>query len=161
MTDSNFRFSLNTVSDVKAQLQEAFERTGLRQTPQRYDVLAWLVRHKKHATAEEIFDAVNRTNQRLSRATVYNALHALVESGLVRPVAGEGAAARFDATLDRHHHFICDRCGSIEDLTWFDLPSKAMQAAAGGRSVRQVEITLHGICQRCARGKTKQATASV
>lgn len=149
------------MSDVRAQLEEAFSRTGLRQTPQRYDVLAWLVRHKKHATAEEIFDAVNRSNQRLSRATVYNALHALVESGLVRPVAGEGGAARFDALLERHHHFICDRCGSIEDLAWFDLPSKALQAAAAGRAVRQVEITLHGVCERCARGKTKQTTASV
>ena len=160
MTNSKFRFNLNIVSDVKTQLAEAFTRTGLRQTPQRYDVLAWLVKHKRHATAEEIFDAVNRTNQRLSRATVYNALHALVESGLVRPVTGEGAAARFDATLDRHHHFICDRCGSIEDLAWFELPVKAMQAAAGKRAVREVEITLHGTCERCARGKTKQSPAS-
>lgn len=140
---------------IREKLQKAFARTGLRRTPQRHDVLAWLVRHKRHATAEEIYEAVNRSNQRLSRATVYNALHALVESGLVRPVAVEGAASRFDSTLDRHHHFICDRCGDIEDLAWFGLPGKAMQAAAGGRAVRDVEITLHGTCERCARGKTK------
>ena len=157
LTNSNFRFNLKYVSDAGTQLFEAFARVGLRQTPQRFDVLAWLVKHKRHATAAEIFQAVNRNNHRLSRATVYNALHALVESGLVRPVAGEGASARFDATLDRHHHFICDRCGSIEDLAWFDLPAKAMHAAAGDRAVREVEITFHGTCERCARANAKQS----
>lgn len=139
------------MTDVRNELENAFARSGLRQTPQRYDVLAWLYRHKRHATAEEIFGAVNRANPRVSRATVYNALHALAEGGLVRQLSAEGAAARYDATLERHHHFICGRCGSIEDIEWFDLPAAVLRGAAGKRSVREAEITLHGVCERCAK----------
>src|SRR5260221_3119577 len=36
----------------------------------------------------------------------------LFRSGLLREVAVEGRAARFDAKGTRHHHFICDRCGN-------------------------------------------------
>lgn len=131
-------------------LSSAFTRSALRQTPQRYDILAWLYRHKRHATAEEIFTAVNKANPRVSRATVYNALHALVEGRLVRQINAEGPA-RYDATLDRHHHFICDNCGAIEDLEWFDLPAQILRGAAGKRAVRETEITLHGVCERCGR----------
>jgi hypothetical protein len=55
--------------------------------------------HKGHPTAAEIFKAVNRTDPRSSRATTYNNLRDLVKAGLVREVAVEGRAGRFDLPL--------------------------------------------------------------
>ena len=40
----------------------------------------------------------------------------------MREVAVEGRAPRFDAKGMRHHHFICDRCGNVEDIEWYDVP---------------------------------------
>src|SRR3569623_1926870 len=93
--------------------------SGLRSTPQRYAVIAFLREQDGHPTAAEIFEAVNRVDPRSSRATIYNNLRDLVEAGLVREVAMEGRAARFDAKGMRHYHFICDRCGKIEDVDWY------------------------------------------
>ena len=76
-----------------------------------------------HATPDEIYRAINRANPRASRATVYDNLHALVRAGLIHEVAVDGKAVRFDANLERHHHFVCERCGRVEDIEWFDLPS--------------------------------------
>lgn len=133
-------------------LEAAFAASGIRRTAQRWDVLAFLVRNQAHATADEIYRAVNRSGVRMSRATVYNALSALEKGGLVRQLASDGQGARFDATLHRHHHFVCDRCGKVEDIDWFELPLSLRRAAAGSgaRSVREYEITFRGSCAACS-----------
>ena len=106
-------------------IKRSLEASGLRCTPQRYAVMAFLTEHNRHPTAAEIFEAVNRVDPRSSRATTYNNLRDLVQAGLVREVAVEGRAARFDAKGMRHHHFICDRCGNVEDMEWYDVPRPA------------------------------------
>ena len=122
----------------------------MRCTPQRYAVMAFLTDSNRHPTAAEIFDAVNRVDPRSSRATTYNNLRDLVQAGLVREVAVEGRAARFDARGMRHHHFICDRCGNVEDVEWFDVPRPAA-AFLGKRVLRECELIFRGLCTRCAR----------
>lgn len=132
---------------MKETIGDAFRARGLRCTPQRFFVMEYLMRHHVHATAEDIFHAVNRTDPRASRATVYNALHALSRTGLVSEFAVNGTAARFDANVDRHHHFICDRCGAVEDVGWFDPPTI-------GRRVRDFEAIFRGVCAGCSELKT-------
>ena len=123
--------------------------SGLRCTPQRYAVMAFLLDYNQHPTAAEIFAAVNRVDPRSSRATTYNNLRDLVRAGLVREVAVEGRAARFDAKGMRHHHFICDRCGNVEDIEWYDVPRPGV-GSIGKRVVRECELIFRGLCAKCA-----------
>jgi Fur family peroxide stress response transcriptional regulator len=132
-----------------AGIKQSLEGSGLRCTPQRYAVMAFLMECHRHPTAAEIFEAVNRADPRSSRATTYNNLRDLVQVGLVREVALEGRAARFDAKGTRHHHFVCDRCGNVEDLEWFDLP-KPSSRSLGKRIVRESELIFRGLCMKCA-----------
>ncbi|HVW08546.1 MAG TPA: Fur family transcriptional regulator [Bryobacteraceae bacterium] len=134
-------------------IKRSLDRSGLRCTPQRYAVMAFLLEHHGHPTAAEIFDAVNRADPRSSRATTYNNLRDLVEAGLVREVAVEGRAARFDAKIMRHHHFICDRCGDVEDMEWYDVPKPAAQSL-GPRVLRECELIFRGLCTKCARRRS-------
>jgi Fur family peroxide stress response transcriptional regulator len=130
-------------------IKRSLEGSGLRCTPQRYAVMAFLMKHIGHPTAAEIFAAVNRVDPRSSRATTYNNLRDLVQAGLVREVAVEGRAARFDAKLMRHHHFICDRCGNVEDVEWYDVPKPAL-GSLGKRIIREYELIFRGLCTKCA-----------
>ena len=123
--------------------------TSVSYTPQRFAVMACLMEHNRHPTAAEIFEAVNRVDPRSSRATTYNNLRDLVQAGLVREVAVEGRAARFDAKGMRHHHFICDRCGNVEDIEWYDMPRPA-PGSLGRRVLRECELIFRGFCARCA-----------
>jgi len=134
--------------DVAA-IRQSLEGCGLRCTPQRYAVMAFLMECKRHPTAAEIFEAVNRVDPRSSRATTYNNLRDLVKAGLVREVAAEGRAARFDAKGTRHHHFICDRCGNVEDIEWHDVPRPASRTL-GKRIVRECQLIFRGLCTQCA-----------
>ena len=130
-------------------IRRSLEGSGLRCTPQRYAVMAFLMESNRHPTAAEIFEAVNRADPRSSRATTYNNLRDLVEAGLVREVAIEGRAARFDARGMRHHHFICDRCGSVEDMKWYDVP-RPRSNSLGKRILRESELIFRGLCAKCA-----------
>src|SRR5215470_5182345 len=130
-------------------IKRSLESSGLRCTAQRYAVMAFLMDHTGHPTAAEIFAAVNRVDPRSSRATTYNNLRDLVKAGLVREVAVEGRAGRFDAKGMRHHHFICDRCGSVEDMDWFDVPKPAPHSL-GKRVVRECQLIFRGFCSKCA-----------
>jgi Fur family transcriptional regulator, peroxide stress response regulator len=136
-----------------AAIKRSLEGSGLRCTTQRYAVMAFLMECHRHPTAAEIFEAVNRVDPRSSRATTYNNLRDLVQAGLVREVAVEGRAARFDARGMRHHHFICDRCGNVEDVQWFKVP-KPGSRALGKRIVRECELIFRGLCSKCARRRT-------
>jgi Fur family transcriptional regulator, peroxide stress response regulator len=130
-------------------IRQSLEDNGLRCTPQRYAVMAFLTKQNRHPTAAEIFEAVNRVDPRCSRATTYNNLRDLVQAGLVREVAVEGRAARFDAKGIRHHHFICDRCGNVEDIEWYDVPRPA-SSSLGKRVLRECELIFRGLCIKCA-----------
>jgi Fur family peroxide stress response transcriptional regulator len=130
-------------------VKQCLEGRGLRCTAQRYAVMAFLINHKGHPTAAEIFEAVNCVDPRSSRATTYNNLRDLVKAGLVREVAVEGRAGRFDLQGMRHHHFICDRCGNVEDMEWFDVPKPASRSL-GKRIVREYELIFRGLCTKCA-----------
>ncbi len=140
--------------DVAA-IKRSLEGSGLRCTPQRYAVMAFLMGHNMHPTAAEIFEGVNRLDPRSSRATTYNNLRDLVQAGLVREVAVEGRSARFDAKGMRHHHFICDRCGNVEDIEWYDVPRPA-PASLGKRILRECELIFRGLCTKCAPRKASR-----
>src|SRR5271154_6532079 len=135
---------------------------GLRCTPQRYAVMAFRMERNSHPTAAEIFEAVNRVDPRSSRATTYKNLRDLVEVGLVREVAVEGRSARFDAKGMRHHHFICDRCGNVEDVEWYDVPRPAL-GSLGKRILRECELIARGLCTKCAhaKGRRRVGTGSI
>jgi Fe2+ or Zn2+ uptake regulation protein len=111
--------------------------------------MAFLMEHNRHPTAAEIFEAVNRVDPRSSRATTYNNLRDLLQAGLVREVAVEGRGARFEAKGKRHHHFICDRCGNVEDIAWYDVPRPA-SGSLGKRIVRECGLIFRGLCAKCA-----------
>jgi Fe2+ or Zn2+ uptake regulation protein len=130
-------------------IQRSLEESGLRCTPQRYAVMAFLAEQATHPTAAEIFEAVNRADPRSSRATTYNNLRDLVQAGLVREVAVEGRAARFEARELPHHHFICDRCGTVEDMAWYEVPAPA-PGSLGKRVLRECALILRGLCAECA-----------
>jgi len=141
------------MSKLSGEIDQAFRAVALRPTAQRYAVLEFLARSPIHATAEEILTAVNRRDPRASRATVYNNLRSLTEAGLVREVVGGGAAARFDANLHPHHHFVCESCGALEDIPWFDLPRSTERPVLKGKRIRAYEIVFRGTCARCRKGE--------
>ena len=101
-----------------------------------------------HHTAEEIFEYAQTILPQISRATVYNNLHALVREGLLRPLHTDGVADRYDANAAPHGHVICSRCGGICDLFWEEL-SDQIQDRIGG-PISSYELNVSALCAGCS-----------
>ena len=93
-------------------LRSALESAGWRCTPQRLAVYGHLCRAEHHPTAEEVYQGVKLVVPKISLATVYKALEALVASGLAAKLTAGDGSARYDARSEHHYHLRCLRSGA-------------------------------------------------
>jgi len=127
---------------------------GLKLTHQRMEVFRELAGADDHPDAERIYQNVRRRVPAISRDTVYRTLATLEEQGLVRKAEILASKGRYDANMDRHHHFVCTECGLVRDFCSAkldDLPIPKSVASLG--RVESSHVQLRGICSACARGK--------
>lgn len=131
-------------------LSERLAARGFRSTPQREHVYRVLLRERDHPTAEQVFMRAKQIRPEISMATVYNCLDALVTCRLVREVNVNRTAMRYCPNMQDHHHFYCDQCGSVFDLDPVLNGHEAGLKLPKGFEVTRYEISVHGVCVRCA-----------
>jgi Fur family peroxide stress response transcriptional regulator len=134
-----------------ARLRQRAGEVGLRMTPQRAVLLRVLSQTRTHPTADEVYRKVSRLLPSVSHATVYRNLQELVRTRLIATLERAGAAVRYDANPDDHHHFVCMRCGAVTDIYLTDVDyaiDRARSSSAPSR-IERAELQLHGICDAC------------
>jgi Fe2+ or Zn2+ uptake regulation protein len=99
-----------------AELRQALEKAGWRFTRQREAVFAYLCSVDCHPTAEQVYTAVRAEMPRISLATIYKALEALVNAGLAAKLPDADGPARYDSRHDAHYHLRCLKTGQVCDL---------------------------------------------
>jgi len=134
-------------------LEEALPRL----TRQRRAVLD-VVRHANdHPTANEIFRRVQDVDPRIAYGTVYNALRALVDLGLVRELKFGDDASRYDGRMEEHHHALCLGCGTLAEVE-IALSTRQWSEVARqiGFEVRSHHIQFTGYCPSCSSQEGKE-----
>ncbi len=97
--------------------EQRLSRFGVKPTPQRVVILEYLMGTEDHPTADQVMAAVeDKLPVKMSRATVYNTLNTLHEAGVIDEIAIEAGRVRYDANLEKHHHFVNKADGRIYDL---------------------------------------------
>jgi Fe2+ or Zn2+ uptake regulation protein len=96
--------------------RDLFAKHHLRCTQQRVAVYDALANTKSHPTAEEIFRLVKPRVAKLSLATVYNVLDALVAADLVQRMPTTNGCCRYDADTSPHLHVRYHDTSEIEDV---------------------------------------------
>lgn len=132
------------------QLRRMLDRQGASFTRQRATVFEYLRRARQHPTAEEVFVAVKRDLPKISLATVYKNLEALVACGAASKLLFGDSAARYEIRTDPHYHSRCLKCGLITDVNprageklteLFKVPS--------GFKIQDYRVELLGYCKNC------------
>lgn len=119
-------------------------------TPQRQAVLEAVEDCRNHPTAAEVYARVRRTCPGIAYATVYNALHALVQQGQLQQLSFGDGASRYDRRTDRHDHVLCLDCGALVDVAAARPSRAALRAAeASGFQLHGQHTQFFGLCPPC------------
>ncbi len=130
--------------------EETCRAQGLKITHQRLEIYQVLVASSEHPSAESLYRELVQRMPTLSLDTVYRTLATFEELGLVKRVETQGSQARFEARVDQHHHFFCDRCSQLSDFLWdsFDSMGLPEEIQKIGR-IRGKNVVVHGVCNQC------------
>jgi Fe2+/Zn2+ uptake regulation proteins len=86
----------------------------------------------------------------LGRDTVFRTLNIFTEYGLASKLTMPGGATHYDGDTEVHHHFLCGRCGVIQDLLWpafeaLPWPEELFLMA----KPRGASVLFNGLCRIC------------
>jgi len=126
------------------------EKSKYRHSKQRQRILELLSGTETHPTANWLYDKLRNEFPNLSMGNVYRNLNILVEQGLIGRIDFGSTFDRFDANIDQHYHFICEKCGAIVDL---ELPvddelNERVNNLTNLKALRH-NIQFYGICSKC------------
>ena len=125
---------------------------GIKPSVQRVAVMEYLMTHKTHPTADEIFSALYPRIPTLSRTTVYNTLNRLAEQGAILSLDIDQKKTRYDGDTFFHGHFLCRKCGKIEDVPVGDSQC-VMHTLPRNVQVSDVQLLYKGLCSECCQLK--------
>ncbi len=126
-------------------LRDEIREAGLRATASREAVLRTLRKAVRPLSHHDVVDAIGEDSW--DRATLYRNLVDLAEAGLLRRVS-LGTTWHFEeASSERHAHFVCTECGTVECAP----QTEVVTGRGSPKSVKKgnVEVQLHGRCDEC------------
>jgi Fur family transcriptional regulator, iron response regulator len=125
----------------------------VRPSAHRLAVAEYVLATDEHPSADQVLARVAARFPLVSRATVYNTLNLFVEKGLLRELVLSEGNVVFDPNLSRHHHFVDDATGRIEDVPWEAVPVGDVSRLEGF-SVREYMVVMRG--RRLSRRRTEK-----
>lgn len=131
--------------------------TSQRHTRQRDIILQVLARAEGPLSVPELLARAQGELPSLGIATVYRTLKLLQEDGRVRAISLDGESRFERADLGHHHHFACRVCGGVFDLALCPVALPSGTVYPGGFVVEAHEVTLYGLCPRCAQTSARPA----
>jgi len=142
-------------AEWRLRAEEALQGSGRRTGGARSAVVELLAREDCCLSAREIADRLGSGGRRIGTASVYRALEALDELGLVQRLdPGEGGAL-YEAVIpggEHHHHAVCERCGRVSAFEDPGLERAIDRLAARlDHRVSGHDVVIRGSCPRCAR----------
>lgn len=131
-------------------LIKLYRKKGLRITPQRRLIFEILAEERSHPTVEEIYQRIRSRMPDVSRSTVYNIIHELVDLGQlyeVEHLSEEGT--RYDTAAEYHYHLYCKKCHKLMDIEPDSDSFKLPPEKASGFKIQRVQVTFYGKCPDC------------
>ena len=101
---------------VNKEALDTLQNYGIHPSVQRIAIMDYLMVHRVHPTADEIYNALYPTMPTLSKTTIYNTMKLFTEQGAVKALVIDEKNVRFDIDTYSHAHFMCLGCGCVYDL---------------------------------------------
>jgi Fur family ferric uptake transcriptional regulator len=139
------------IEKAKKIFENFLSKQGSRKTPERFSVIDELysLPEDEHMDVEGLFLSMRNKGYTISRATIYNTLDLLVESGLAVKHQFKDKVALYEQALTyKHHdHHVCNQCRKIREFS--DPKINEIKEAIGKEfksSIKSHSLVLYGDC---------------
>lgn len=149
-------------TNLRRQFISHLERQGKRRTPERFFIFDTAIEMKGRFTADDLLKRAAEGSLRVSRATLFNTIPLLIDSGVLRRSSNhrkvDYEVMSTAAKAEPRQNLVCSICGSVHRRKasslrdWVGSQSYGDFAPAGS-----IEIFVYGECGRCRRKRRAQA----
>ena len=102
---------------VPTETPRAFGETGRRDTRQRRALRDHLASSAAFTSAQQVYDDLRASGDRVGLATVYRTLQAMAEAGEVDTLRTDDGEVLFrKCRPTHHHHLVCRSCGLTVEI---------------------------------------------
>ena len=122
---------------------EKLRSAGLRPTKQRIKICKVLFDRKKtfHFTINYLKTLLKeKTDQKISQATVYNTINALTKKGHLKEISINSENNYFDTNISNHHHFFNESTNELIDLDAQNVGKIKIKKSLPGKKIRSIEV---------------------
>lgn len=133
--------------DCKTELNEV----ELRATPARIALMRLLESADTPLDVQSMIEYLNQNEIKTDPATVFRIVNMFKEKGLLHSIQLNEGKFRYElSSKPHHHHFVCEHCGAIQDISDFSI--KTLEEDI--QKKRNIKITSHsleffGLCKDC------------
>ena len=136
----------------KQNIQDLLSAHGIRKTTFRMELLGVFIESKYGLSFKDIKGRITSTQDKV---TIYRALDAFLEKGLIHKVPATNNVSKYalcpeeysEETYEEDHaHFICTQCGNTFCMDEIELP---VFKNIKGYKVKKSKLTLEGDCPDC------------
>lgn len=135
-----------------AALRAELAGRSYRITKQRTAILEELASLSRYVTARDLHDRLEKKKRGIGLATVYRALETLREVGAASAQPQpHGETAYLFCSPEHHHHAVCTKCGTVEDVPCRSIGRFARALDNDLRfTLTQHRLEFFGVCARCS-----------
>ena len=117
--------------------------SGLRPTKQRIKICEILFGGKEtfHFSINELSKIISqKTNEKISLATIYNTVHAFLGKGYLKQIAVNSEQSYYDTNIEDHHHFYDEDKNQLIDIHDSDIEPVKINKKIPGKKITSIEV---------------------
>lgn len=139
------------MQEVIARAQNILRQNHLRWTKQRQMMVESVAQHPDHYfNIVEIDQYLREQYPGLSHDTIYRNFKEFEKLGIVElRQYKDQMQVKCSCDTAHHHHFICERCGKVEEIKMPPIDNSFFAKQLPGAKITGHSFELHGICAQC------------
>lgn len=150
--------SIKLKEQAKSEFTEYLNLHKHRKTPERFAILDHIYSTKGHFDMESLFNSMQESHFRVSRATLYNTIELLLDCGLVVKHQFGANVSQYERTYgnENHDHLICLCCGEVKENKNSNLFTPSQKKGLQRFKVSYYSMYIYGTCSKCQRQKKNE-----